>query len=153
MEVNIPNLNYYYYVKYYEKLNLMQPKSETTASALKESNQNLTGYTASIRDLMPTLLDSLAPHKFELQTVYPGLLIGIGIAHGFNGKGEAALGLCLDYVTGMPYIPGSSVKGVLRSAFRHPEYIREILKFIVSNRQVVSRCRRKEMITAVKIWL
>lgn len=53
----------------------------------------------------------------ELKTTYPGLLLGSGIAHGSGLLGEMKLGFFLDYTTGLPVIPGSSVKGVLRSAF------------------------------------
>lgn len=56
------------------------------------------------------------PH-LELTTIYPGLLTGVGIPHAANHKGEAKLGLAFDYTTGLPYIPGSSVKGLLRSLF------------------------------------
>ena len=65
--------------------------------------------------------------SFELQTRYPGLLIGVGNPHGSGGKSDIALGFTFDYVTGTPYIPGSSVKGVLRSAFAQPEYIKALL--------------------------
>ncbi|MDL2324175.1 type III-B CRISPR module RAMP protein Cmr6 [Ruminococcaceae bacterium OttesenSCG-928-A16] len=65
------------------------------------------------------------PHSFALQTTYPGLLLGLGGTHqaGTNIEGnkedgtEIKLGFTLDYVTGLPIIPGSTVKGVLRSAF------------------------------------
>jgi len=64
----------------------------------------------------------LGSHSFLLQVQYPGLLIGLGYAHqstSLNGdiRGDLALGFSFDYVTGVPYIPGSSVKGVLRNAF------------------------------------
>lgn len=125
--MRITNLNYYYYVKYYEELELDKPKSDVTADELKNRNKKLTRYKVSESELMMPLPESLAPDKIIFQTAYPGLLIGTGIAHSFNGKGEAALGMCLDYVTGMPYIPASSVKGVLRSAFQYPDYIKTLL--------------------------
>lgn len=56
-------------------------------------------------------------NAIELKTTYPGLLLGSGIAHGSGLLGEMKLGFFLDYTTGLPVIPGSSVKGVLRSAF------------------------------------
>ncbi|MGN0502005.1 MAG: type III-B CRISPR module RAMP protein Cmr6, partial [Ruminococcus sp.] len=51
------------------------------------------------------------------------------------------MGFSFDYVTGQPYIPGSSVKGVLRSHFKnHPEAVAEILnsngKYCVSKEDV-----------------
>jgi CRISPR-associated protein Cmr6 len=76
-------------------------------------------------------------HSFSLKTLYPGLLIGIGNTHAAskecnndstdNGT-QIVLGFTLDYVTGLPVIPGSTVKGVLRSAFKnHPEYVASII--------------------------
>ena len=43
---------------------------------------------------------------------------------------EIKLGFTLDYVTGLPVIPGSTVKGVLHGAFEHHgEYVAdEVLK-------------------------
>jgi|GEM_PF-506154 len=55
--------------------------------------------------------------QFNLFTNYPGLLIGSGYNHGTNKKGEIKLGFLFDHTTGLPYIPGSSVKGLLRSVF------------------------------------
>ncbi len=53
----------------------------------------------------------------ELTTTYPGLITGIGIPHSAGHTNESILGLVFDHTTGLPYIPGSSVKGLLRSAF------------------------------------
>lgn len=48
----------------------------------------------------------------------PGLLIGSGLAHGLPGSEEdVKTGLQFDYTSGLPVIPGSSVKGVIRNAF------------------------------------
>lgn len=56
-------------------------------------------------------------NSFTLATTYPGLIIGTGIPHGSGRKGEVKIGFHFDYTTGMPVIPGSSIKGVLRSVF------------------------------------
>jgi CRISPR-associated protein Cmr6 len=53
----------------------------------------------------------------SLFTVYPGLATGTGNTHETGSKGESKLGFFFDYSSGQPVIPGSSVKGVLRSAF------------------------------------
>lgn len=75
-------------------------------------------------------------NSFCLKTIYPGLLIGIGNTHaaGTNAQGieeagaEIKLGFTLDYVSGLPIIPGSTVKGVLRSAFKyHSDYVSKLL--------------------------
>lgn len=48
----------------------------------------------------------------------PGLLVGSGLAHGLPGSEEdVKTGLQFDYTSGLPVISGSSVKGVIRSAF------------------------------------
>jgi len=57
-------------------------------------------------------------HSFQLQISYPGLVTGIGINHEAKIEGEFKLGVHLDWTHGMPVVYGSSVKGVLRSAFK-----------------------------------
>lgn len=52
-----------------------------------------------------------------LKTLYPGLVVGSGYPHVLEGKNIIKSGLSLDYVSGLPYIPGSSLKGLLRSCF------------------------------------
>jgi CRISPR-associated protein Cmr6 len=71
---------------------------------------------------------------FELKTQYPGLLVGIGNAHEIkDSKTNIKLGFTFDYTTGLPIIPASTVKGVLRSAFKHEEYIKETLEGFETN--------------------
>lgn len=76
------------------------------------------------------------PHSFKLKTLYPGLLIGSGYLHPVMTKaskesaGDFQLGFFFDHSTGLPVIPGSSIKGVLRSVFANPEIIQEYLKEI-----------------------
>lgn len=55
--------------------------------------------------------------SLKLVTQYPGLLIGMGLNHGTPIKNDLKCGFQFDYTTGLPVIPGSSVKGVLRSYF------------------------------------
>ena len=54
---------------------------------------------------------------FDLEVCPPGLLIGSGMLHGVPGEGDFQLGLQFDHTSGLPIIPGSSIKGVLRSMF------------------------------------
>lgn len=51
------------------------------------------------------------------ETLYPGMLIGIGLGHEISAGSEHKLGLTFDHTSGLPVIPGSTVKGVLRSMF------------------------------------
>jgi CRISPR-associated protein Cmr6 len=57
--------------------------------------------------------------KILLKTTYPGLILGTGYGHETGMQGEMKLGFFFDYTTGLPVIPGSSVKGKLRSVFPH----------------------------------
>ncbi|MBK7787007.1 MAG: type III-B CRISPR module RAMP protein Cmr6 [Saprospiraceae bacterium] len=81
-----------------------------------------------------------ALHNIPLQTTYPGLLIGSGYTHEFDfheeeDKKEAfKIGFFFDHITGLPCIPGHSVKGVLRSAFPNHEkekYVKEKSELLV----------------------
>lgn len=70
-------------------------------------------------------------------TTYPGLLLGSGYTHyGKEGKkvdteNAFKIGFFFDHTTGMPVIPGSSLKGVLRSVF--PQFSKEDLKILNDN--------------------
>lgn len=76
----------------------------------------------------------------RMKTKYPGLLIGTGYPHG-SGRADDDIkcGFSFDYVSGQPYIPGSSVKGVLRSHFTdHPEAVAAIIKEIITSEEEIS---------------
>ena len=73
-------------------------------------------------------MNSFTNTKFQLTTIYPGLVCGIGYEHELGFKNEFKLGFSFDHTTGLPYIPGSSVKGTLRSAFKHKGYPKSILE-------------------------
>jgi CRISPR-associated protein Cmr6 len=73
-------------------------------------------------------IDGLDPSQtFCLTTTYPGLLIGSGYNHPvIRGDGRADdegyhLGFVFDHTTGLPIIPGSSIKGLLRSIVEQKE--------------------------------
>lgn len=63
--------------------------------------------------------------RFNMKTVYPGLVLGTGYAHPAfkkneddpNAAGDFQLGFFFDWTTGLPVIPGSSIKGALRAVF------------------------------------
>lgn len=56
--------------------------------------------------------------SFDLKVLFPGVYAGLGYEHGLP-KQDADIknGFSFDYTTGLPYIPGSSLKGMLRSHF------------------------------------
>lgn len=63
--------------------------------------------------------NNAASHYFNLATTYPGLLCGSGYTHDSNAKGDIKIGFYFDHTTGQPVIPGSSIKGVLKSVFEN----------------------------------
>ncbi len=68
--------------------------------------------------------------SFSLITRYPGCLVGIGNMHesGQGNNDEIKIGFYFDYTTGLPNIPGSTIKGILRSAFEHKNYIADMFE-------------------------
>lgn len=109
------NLGLAYYKRYWDCL---------------EGNNKL-GYNYSIEEIEERLLESQdileydndlkelgMKQSFCLKTTYPGLLIGTGYLHEVPNQDNASkLGFYFDYTLGIPIIPGSSIKGVLRSLF------------------------------------
>ncbi len=56
--------------------------------------------------------------SFELKTTYPGLVIGAGYNHpAGESDDDLQMGFFFDHTTGMPVVPGSTVKGRLKSVF------------------------------------
>lgn len=115
------NLHLLFNKTYYENMN-----SELVISDIKEKNSRITNSVFEKKDYTPS---ETAKNTFCLKTVYPGLLVGTGYAHGISDDEDFKIGFSFDYVTGQPYIPGSSVKGIIKSLFSsHPEVIAEMLK-------------------------
>jgi CRISPR-associated protein Cmr6 len=110
------NLSWQFYKGYYEGFrdwDNLKSKDERIKKGIesffKQKNKPFLDYT-----LEKTEAD---PKQVQLTTNYPGLLIGSGYTHETGATGELKLGLQLDYTSGLPIIPGSSVKGKLRSLF------------------------------------
>ncbi len=80
--------------------------------------------------------DSLLSGKMKkilMKTTYPGMLVGIGYTHGTDNDNDIKIGFSFDYVSGQPYIPGSSIKGLLRSCFKeHPADAAKIINKVLS---------------------
>ena len=115
------NLNLLFNKLYYEKL------------GTAEFDRSVQGYnreilTAVFRREQDYQKSEAASACFALKTSYPGLLVGTGNLHGSHmSDDDINMGFSFDYTTGQPFIPGSSVKGVLRSYFRqYPEVVAEL---------------------------
>lgn len=74
--------------------------------------------TCNLLDIKKQIPDNNIVQTIELKTAWPGLLIGLGYGHSVGGtEEEFKNGFYFDFTSGMPVLPGSSVKGMLRSFF------------------------------------
>lgn len=130
------NAHYTFYTEYYQTL--AQVDANIT---YQRHNKSLITQQYKVSDRQIPLTEQ----SFVLETRYPGLLIGLGYSHvidiedpstasrqvgqGGNRTSSNAikLGISMDYTTGLPVLPGSMVKGILRNAYRQwKPYIQEI---------------------------
>lgn len=125
------NLNLLFYKTFYTKLGdntWFDEKNKITVFEhdIAKKSKRLVDSKFYKEDYKPVCED-IASERFMLKTAYPGLLVGTGYAHGVDSEIDTKVGFSFDYVTGQPYIPGSSVKGLLRSYFKHEEVITALL--------------------------
>lgn len=114
---HLKNIGWFYYRYYYKDLYEKEDKND-----FKRKNDALSFYTLDQKEdekVKSFIVQPSEAVSFSLLTTYPGLLIGTGTSHesGLGGNDEFKLGLSFDYTTGLPIIPGSSLKGLLRGAF------------------------------------
>ncbi len=117
------NLHLLYNKTYYSHL-----QQEDFEESLANYNKQIFNSTFDHkRDYTPS---PIATHTLVLETIYPGLMVGSGNPHGGNlADNDMKNGFTFDYVTGQPVIPGSTVKGVLRTVFSsQPQVISEVLQ-------------------------
>lgn len=119
------NMQYFFNVSYFDKLKDCSFEKIKDID-LKYNNKVIENYEYETGDNSLELMEALETaganvKSFSLSTMYPGLLIGTGNAHDIKAKEGIKVGFSFDYVTGLPIIPGSSVKGVLRSYFPQKE--------------------------------
>lgn len=107
-----------YYKHYYQGVSWQYSRENSSnEEAFNKQNQALTeSKLPEVESLLPFQYEGINPeHTFNLLVQNPGLIIGSGIPHGAGFKGEIKMGFHFDFTTGLPVLPGSSVKGVLRS--------------------------------------
>ena len=119
------NLGWLFYKDYFRGLDYAHLENEINEQLIQEKVNTLLNQIITLdEDAM------LGNTHFKATTTYPGLILGSGNAHELPSvKGQAILGFSFDYTSGLPVIAGSAVKGVLRSAFKHWEYIAEYTRF------------------------
>lgn len=158
------NLNKLYYKDYFEpvKFSLVTENNRKVLVAnnvLQETNKKLLDmadgvYLKHARSLFNharSLFNhaEISKHVFDLKVAYPGLITGIGLEHEAMVEGEFKLGIHLDYTTGLPIIYGSSVKGVLRNAFRIDNLF-DVLRSIIENENALSKDKDLQRIKELK---
>jgi CRISPR-associated protein Cmr6 len=116
------SFNYLKYTNTEEGKEQKKPILKDNTVVLKERSQQFFDKKLSAYNPENFFKCEAATNSFELTTTYPGLLCGVGYNHGISSEADFKVGFYFDHTTGLPVIPGSSVKGVLRSAF--PGYIR-----------------------------
>lgn len=104
-------MHYKYKKEYYDKTLLNNEFSE--------ANKDIIGhkYPENMVKIQEIFANDSKVSSFSLYTMYPGLLLGIGELHETGIKEEIQGGFSFDYVTGLPVIMGSTLKGMLRSYF------------------------------------
>lgn len=109
---------------------LVQERNEKRVVVNEYISDGINSYFISLKldkykVLLPlTTLQQEPVQESQLFTTYPGLATGIGTMHETGEKGEFKLGLAFDHTTGLPFIAGQSVKGLLRSVFRdYPSFV------------------------------
>lgn len=113
-----PNMNYVFYHEYYNGLTKEKEKNGYTLENVQARNECLEKFSFNL-SLSPLEQVKNLPNyqSFILKTTYPGLMIGTGNPHDVKGAGLIKTGFSFDYVTGLPFLNGSSLKGILRSLF------------------------------------
>ena len=120
------NKHYFKNIKF-EKINFTDNETyEPNKKEVERQNKILLKSKLDKNNIPNLKEDNL--QTFNLETTYPGLFTGSGYAHESSVKGELKLGFYFDYTSGLPCIPGSSVKGMLRSVFPDNEKREEIKK-------------------------
>ncbi|GAA5581605.1 type III-B CRISPR module RAMP protein Cmr6 [Porphyromonas gingivalis] len=136
------NFGHWYYREYFDTIKLNSEGIVTNFSTFNKGKNDklIKGATLPPYDKENDIKDVTG---FELKTCYPGLLCGVGYHHEINKpadekgkKGKKVeedkeddapevynLGMYFDYTSGLPVIPGSSIKGMLRSAIEEWDFL------------------------------
>lgn len=130
------NMNYIFNVEYFDNIFVRSKDNNIFCEGVKEKleakNKTIFNYEFTNHGTLDDLQGVEGSKSFKLFTSYPGMLIGTGYPHEIAAEGALKCGFLFDYVTGLPYVPGSSLKGMLRAYFpgankEYGEYIKTIL--------------------------
>ncbi len=110
-----PNLGWWFYKGYYKgglDWGKLKSNEDDNKAYFKKANDVLS--KAKLPIFAPKVNGNYTP---QYKTTYPGMVMGVGYQHETGAMGEAKIGFYFDYTTGLPCLSGSSVKGIIRSAF------------------------------------
>lgn len=136
------NLGLFYYrtffTKFFELSEDVKKEDKTLASELYKINKpfletEFNNEMAIYSKLISLVVPNKNPNEFSLTTIYPGLVCGVGYEHELGFQNEFKLGFLFDHTTGLPYLPGSSVKGIIRHYFSMREYMLKLLGEMLVN--------------------
>ena len=115
------NMNYIFNVEYFDGLFAEKGDDffvKDAESKVKSKNQEIFGFNFSASEVPFAECKEMEQYQeISLYTLYPGLLVGTGNPHEIAVAGALKCGFTFDYVTGLPYITGSTLKGMVRSYF------------------------------------
>lgn len=146
------NFGAWYKKKYFDNIKIIL--DDRTSNDGKKNNDNVRYRVNEVFNVNPIInvtdVEKTLPNfpedneigvtnSFELKTLYPGLLCGIGYPHEINQENEDKededdkkdkdaptllnLGMYFDHSTGLPTIPGSSIKGAMRAAIEEWDFL------------------------------
>jgi len=146
----VKNLNLLFNKTYYETIG-----QDDFDDVCKKNNKEIVSVKFCANDyrgIDPFMKDIVK--AFSLKTSYPGLIVGSGYSHGTDKNNDIKIGFSFDYVSGQPYLPGSSVKGVLRSCFKNqPEAMGEILKNVIKEKNISVKDLEQEIFESGDVFL
>ncbi|ORU00263.1 CRISPR-associated RAMP Cmr6 [Anaerovibrio sp. JC8] len=114
------NMSYLYNVEYYDGLGLNDEEFFVNGG-ITDRTTNIVEFHFPTENIFPAEFEHIdGLQEFSLHTAYPGLMIGTGLLHEIKMVDALKNGFTFDFVTGLPFLPGSSLKGMLRSYFPEP---------------------------------
>ncbi len=141
------NPGYLFYRQYYNV-------DRNSVKVNEKVQEQLLKYTLQTQN--NSLFEVKNGHSFTLKTTYPGLLIGSGYNHEISDcESQLKLGFFFDHTTGLPLIPGSSIKGLIRSVFpsKYDTDKKPVLKNESSEKEDYIRCILNKDIDATQLEL
>ncbi|MBR1854217.1 MAG: type III-B CRISPR module RAMP protein Cmr6 [Lachnospiraceae bacterium] len=125
------NMSYAFYREYLERCFQGSPQDATSINReiLDIVNKTVRKTILDFGNRQVGYLGNCNCAQQTMQVMYPGAILGSGYPHEAGKlKGEIQSGFSFDHVTGAPFYPGSSVKGVIEDVFERAVSGRDVEK-------------------------